>query len=332
MKAKIIGAICAAVISAVALVSVAAEQGKEGGVISVKASGIPHSALFGLSFDNGTGVAVGINGSVLTSKDGGETWESEKQDATNLALLSVARRGTHTIAVGQLGTVIVESTPATWKKVDAGTEARFLSVSVNTSGIAAAGGEFGLLLGSNDGGETWASIAPNWADYADANVPGTGEPTVYAVYVSEAGAITVAGEFGMILRRDPGSEKWRVLNPVTGGTPTIFALHIPEQANGNSYAVGQAGEILISTDNGARWFRNKAETSSNFLGVAVAPGGRVVVTGMRVMAASSNGGINWKFIEEGDTTTDWYQAVRTEKNTGQVMAVGHAGRIIRING
>ena len=61
-------------------------------------------------------------------------------------------------------------------------------------------------------------------------------------------------------------------------------------------------------------------------------GGRVVITGMRVMATSSNGGISWKFIEEGDTTTDWYQAVRTEKNTGQVMAVGHAGRIIRING
>ena len=330
MKLKIIGAICAAAVSMVALVSTAAEQGKEG-VISLKASGIPHSALFGLSFDGGTGVAVGINGSVLTSADAGETWVPEKQDATNLALLSVARRGTHTIAVGQLGAVVVESAPGTWKKVDAGTEARFLSVSVNTSGIAAAGGEFGLLLGSNDGGETWASIAPNWIDYADANVPGTGEPTVYAVYVSEAGAITVAGEFGLILRREPGAENWRVLNPVTGGAPTLFAIHIPEQPNGNSYAVGQAGEILISTDSGAHWFRNKADTASNFLGVTTAPGGRVVITGMRVMATSSNGGVNWKFIEESDTTTDWYQAVRTEKNTGQVMAVGHAGRIIRIN-
>lgn len=331
MKAKIIGAVCAAAIGAVVLVGGAAEQGK-GGAISLKASGIPHSALFGISFDGGTGVAVGINGSVLTSADAGETWVTEKQEATDLALLSVARRGTHTIAVGQQGAVIVESAPGTWKKIDAGTEARFLSVSVNTSGVAVAGGEFGLLLGSNDGGETWASIAPDWAEYADAAVPGTGEPTVYAVSVSEAGAITVAGEFGMILRREPGSEHWRVLNPVTGGAPTLFAIHIAEQPNGNSYAVGQSGEVLISTDNGARWFRNKANTESNFLGVTAAPGGRVVITGMRVMAASSNGGINWKFIEEGDTTTDWYQAVRTEKNTGQVMAVGHAGRIIRING
>lgn len=331
MKAKIIGALCAAAISVAATVSVAAESEKAG-AISVKASGIPHSALFGISFDGGTGIAVGINGSVLSSADAGETWVPVKQDATDLALLSVARRGSHTIAVGQMGAVIVESAPGTWKKIDPGTQSRFLSVSVNTSGQAVAGGEFGLLLGSADGGNTWASIAPNWADYADPNVPGTAEPTVYAVSISEAGAITVAGEFGMILRRDAGAESWRVLNPVIGGTPVIFAIHIAEQQNGNSYAVGQAGEVLISTDGGEKWFRNKANTASNFLGVTAAPGGRVVITGMRVMATSSNGGVNWKFVEEGDTTTDWYQAVRTEKNTGQVMAVGHAGRIIRING
>lgn len=331
MKAKIIGALCVAAISAAATFNVAAEQGK-GGVISVKASGIPHSALFGISFDGGTGVAVGINGSVLTSADAGETWTEVKQDATNLALLSVARRGTHTVAVGQMGAAIVEESPGKWKKVDTGVENRFLSVSVNTAGFVVAGGEFGLLRASTDGGETWDSIAPNWADYADPNVPGTAEPTVYAVHVAESGAITVAGEFGMILRRDPGADAWRVLNPVVGGTSTIFALHIADQQYGNSYAVGQSGEVLISTDNGERWFRNRVETASNLLGVAAAPGGRVVITGMRVMATSSNGGVSWKLIEEGDTTTDWYQAVRTEKNTGNVMAVGHAGRIIRING
>ncbi len=331
MKAKIIGALCAAAISMAATVSVAAESDKAG-AISVKAAGIPHSALFGISFDGGAGVAVGINGSVLTSADAGETWTAVKQEATDLALLSVARRGSHTIAVGQMGAVIIESAPGTWKKIDPGTQSRFLSVSVNSSGIAAAGGEFGLLLGSNDGGESWTSIAPNWADYADPNVPGTAEPTVYAVQVAESGAITIAGEFGMILRRDPGAESWRVLNPVVGGTPTIFAIYIADRPAGNSYAVGQSGEVLISTDNGEKWFRNKANTTSNFLGVTAAPGGRVVITGMRVMASSSNGGVNWKFIEEGDTTTDWYQAVRTEQNTGQVMAVGHAGRIIRING
>ncbi len=53
---------------------------------------------------------------------------------------------------------------------------------------------------------------------------------------------------------------------------------------------------------------------------------------MRVMATSKDGGITWTQVVEGDVTTDWYQAVRTEKNSGKVMAVGHSGRIIQING
>jgi len=123
-----------------------------------------------------------------------------------------------------------------------------------------------------------------------------------------------------------------VLNPLKAGTPTLFAMHLSDSPLGNSYAVGQAGEVLISTNGGDSWFRNRAKTQSNFLGVTSAPGGKVVITGMRVMMRSGNGGIDWSPIEEGDTTTDWYQAVRTERGSGRIMAVGHAGRIIQIKG
>ncbi|HET7796807.1 MAG TPA: hypothetical protein VFK72_02900, partial [Nevskia sp.] len=112
----------------------------EGEFIQTITSGIPHSALFGISFDAGTGVAVGINGSVLTTGDGGATWTPVKQDATDLALLAVERRGSHTIAVGQLGVAITETAPGQWKKADTGVEGRLLSVSVNSSGLAVAGG------------------------------------------------------------------------------------------------------------------------------------------------------------------------------------------------
>jgi hypothetical protein len=69
---------------------------------------------------------------------------------------------------------------------------------------------------------------------------------------------------------------------------------------------------------------------SNFLGVAASPDGHVVVTGMRVMMRSENAGMSWEAVEEGDTTTDWYQAVRTESSSGHIIAVGHSGRIIQI--
>lgn len=317
--------------TAIGLATAAGAADKPNGVIRTLAQGIPHSAYFGISFDAGKGVAVGMGGAIASSSDGGSSWTPAKQDITDSALLAVERRGSHTIAVGQAGLVLVEASPGQWAKGESGIQKRLLSVSVNSAGLAIAGGEFGTLIRSEDGGKTWAAAAPDWSQYSDPNAPGTGEPTIYSVHVAESGAITIAGEFGLIFRLDAGSDQWRVLNPLTAGTPTIFATHISDSRSRNSYAVGQRGQVLISTDGGESWFQNRVKTESNFLGVAGAPGGKVVITGMRVMATSKDGGISWSQIVEGDVTTDWYQAVRTEANSGKVIAVGHSGRIIEIN-
>lgn len=317
-----------AVVAATGAAVSAAPQ--SGGLIKTLAQGIPHSAFFGITFDGSNGVAVGLGGSIVSSTDGGATWTPVKQTVSANALLAVDRRGSHTVAVGQKGLVMIEESPGNWVKGDAGTEGRLLSVSVNSSGVAVAGGQFATLIRSTDGGKTWAPFGPDWNQYADETAPGTNEPTIYSVHVSEGGTVTIAGEFGLIFRLDAGSEQWRVLNPLKAGTPVIFATHISDSAQRNSYAVGQSGQVLISTDNGESWFANPVKTESNFLGVTSAPGGKVVVTGMRVMVTSSDGGITWSPVTEGDVTTDWYQAVRTVPETGKVIAVGHSGRIIQI--
>lgn len=330
MRSALISFAGAAVLGLASATSLAADA--PNGIIRTLLQGIPHSAFFGISFDAGAGVAVGMGGAIVTSSDAGSTWTPVKQDISEAALLAVERRGSHTIAVGQAGLILIEESPGVWTKGASGIENRLLSVSVNSAGIAIAGGEFGTLIMSDDGGRNWSPAAPDWSRYADENAPGTGEPTIYSVHVAESGTITIAGEFGLIFRRDAGSDQWRVLNPLTPGTPTIFATHLSDSAGRNSYAVGQRGQVLISTDGGESWFPNPVRTESNFLGVAAAPGGKVVITGMRVMATSKDGGINWNQVVEGDVTTDWYQAVRTEKTSGKVMAVGHSGRIIQIGG
>lgn len=305
-----------------------------GGVIKTLAQGIPHSAFFGVSFAENNGVAVGIGGSIATSSDAGATWSPVAHGITEDALLAVARRGSHTVAVGQAGLVMIEETPGKWVKTESGTTGRLLAVSVNTAGLAVAAGQFATLIRSSDGGKSWENFGPDWNQYANPDVPGTNEPTLYAAHVTEDGTITIAGEFGLIFRLDAGSDQWRVLQPLEGGRPVIFAMHLPDATSGNrnAYAVGQSGQVLISTDNGESWFANPVKTDSNFLGVTAAPGGRVVITGMRVMVISNDGGVTWNPVVEGDTTTEWYQAVRTVPQTGKVIAVGHSGRIIQIGG
>jgi photosystem II stability/assembly factor-like uncharacterized protein len=302
------------------------------GLVKTIISGIPHAALFGISFNKGRGIAVGAGGAIFRSDDGGANWKPEQNDASNLALLAVDLHGPRAVAVGQAGLIVVEDSPGHWKKVESGIQGRLLAVSANSSGVMVAGGQFATLLKSTDAGETWAPFGPDWASYADPQVPGTAEPQIYSVHVADSGQITVAGEFGMIVRLDsldsPDSTKWRVLREVEGKSPTIFATSF--NSDGPSYAVGQTGEALISTDGGENWIRHRVPTTSNFLGVAYAPGGRVVLTGMRVMTRSDDGGISWIPVEEGDILTDWYQAVQLEPGSGRIMAVGHSGKIIEI--
>lgn len=323
---------CLPFLIATALVSprVAADEQK---LISEIRTGIAHSAYFGLSIEGDKGLAVGLAGSILESNDGGVTWSAveETNVEPSLALLAVDLGGDHAIAVGQMGIVVIESEPAKWTRVDAGFEGRMLTVSVNKAGLAVIGGEFGEVLKSEDGGKTWASNQPDWLSLSDPDTFGTAEPHVYAVHVAENGDVTLAGEFGVILRQAAGSDEWAVIKELEPRAPTLFALHINEAEGGYSFAVGQTGEILRSSDGGASWQSLAiAESDANFLGVTTARNGRVVITGMRVMLVSDNNGDSWTAVEEGDTTTDWYQAIRVHEQTGRVIAVGHTGRIIQI--
>lgn len=302
-----------------------------GGLLKTLISGIPHSALFGLSLDGGSGVAVGAGGSIFESADGGVTWKGVEKAPTLLALLAVAKRGPHTIAVGQSGVVVLREGNA-WKTSDSGVPSRLLSVDVNTSGLAFAGGEFGTLLKSTDAGKSWTSSAPDWASMASTEHFGTGEPMIYTVVVEESGQITIAGEFGVMLRSNDAGATWRVLRPINPQSATIHAMTLAPKGQGNSYAVGQSGELLISADEGETWLKCDTGTDLNFLGIAASPSGQVVATGMRVMYRSENFGMTWTKVEEDDTKTDWYQAVKTDAGSGRILAVGHAGKIIQIGG
>lgn len=309
--------------------SFAVEAPAPTGVLKTLVQGIPHAALFGLDLDGDKGVAVGAGGEILESADGGQTWKRIEKSPTDLALLAVSKRGAHTIAVGQSGTVAYLD-GSEWKRGDSGVPARLLSVDVNSSGLAVASGQFGTLIKSNDGGHTWSSTAPDFSLTADPDTFGTGEPTIYSVAVSEAGQITIAGEYGLVMRSDDGGANWRVIRKVDAKAPTLHALSIVEAGKGNSYAVGQQGTLLISVDGGETWSTCTMATKLNFLGVAASQTGQVVVTGMRVMYRSENNGMSWTQVTEGDAGTEWYQAARTAETSGRILAVGNSGKIIQV--
>ncbi|MDZ4078440.1 photosystem I reaction center subunit IX [Hydrocarboniphaga sp.] len=297
----------------------------------------PHDRLFSLAFSGSSGLAVGENGLVMSTTDGGKQWTRDKAP-TDLAMIDVATNGKRTIAVGQMGLILVRESDGAWRKVESGSTQRLLQVDVNAQGLAFATGAFGTLLKSTDGGDTWTSSAPDWSELYESGEGDSAvlrdEPTNWVVRVADDGSVIIGGEYGQLIRSTDGGATWKVVYrhvAEDGRTaPTLFSLAF--RKDGTGYAVGQSGLIVRSTDNGMTWSDLPAPTTSNLFGVDSFADGQVVVVGQRVGMRSRNQGQSWEPIGGLDLNLNWYSALGHSEQaaSGEVIGVGHSGRVIRL--
>lgn len=282
--------------------------------------GHPHDALYAVSFEGQRGIAVGDFGLVVSSNNGGASWERRPAAFTDLALLGVARRDGRCIAVGQQGAIFTSADCAAWKAVSPGTTARLLAVDVNSVGIAYAVGGFGTLLKSTDWGNHWEAVTPDWQVLTKGI-----EPHLYSVQVAADGTATVAGEFELILR-STSTGGWRVLHT---GNKSLFSLRLLQ--NGEGYAVGQEGAILKTNDSGSTWQSLKSPTNAILNDVFADANGRAAVVGVYTVLVSDDYGKSWRRDPSKEVGRSWYQSLGgTVSSTGklQVVTVG-AGAEIR---
>ncbi|HKY93313.1 MAG TPA: hypothetical protein VJM11_19835 [Nevskiaceae bacterium] len=146
----------------------------------------------------------------------------------------------------------------------------------------------------------------------------------YAVDVAADGAITMVGEFGLVLRSTDRGQTWTATHK---GDASLFGLLLRD--DGTGFAVGQDGAILRTADRGLTWSDVASGTKTILLAVAVEPGGRIGVSGMREMLVSSDGGATFARVSDPELSTFWYAAVAPAADGG-FLAVGQAGRIAKI--
>ena len=310
-------------------------KSENGNVVLTQAT--PHDRLFSLVFNGSNGLAVGDRGALVSSTDGGKTW-TRSTAPTELALLDVASSGTHTIAVGQMGLILVREGQGEWKKVESGTQQRLLRVSVNAQGTAYAVGAFGTLIKSTDGGQTWASAAPDWGKIFDTGradgAASRDEPTNYIVRVGDDGSIIVGGEYCTLLRSTDGGANWQLVFSQKSedgrNSPTIFSMSI--RKDGIGYAVGQSGFIAQTKDSGATWTELPTPTKGNLFGVDSFPDGQVVIIGQRVGMRSRDQGQTFQPITGLDLNLNWYTSLghSDQAAAGETLGVGHSGRVIKL--
>ncbi len=229
------------------------------------------------------GWAVGHEGVILRTEDGGATWRKQL-DGRQVAEL-LAR------AYGKPGSA---SDP-------------FLDVWFEDARRGWAVGAFNLILRTEDGGTSWTP----WLDRTD-NPKGL---HLYAIRPA-GGALFIVGEQGLVLKLD--RERQRFVNvplPYQGtlfgvvGTPEMTLVHGLRgnayrstdagaswtrvetgvsagltngmvRADGSVVLVSQAGHLLLSRDDGATFERASPANPGPAFAVAEAPRGAIVLAGM----------------------------------------------------
>jgi photosystem II stability/assembly factor-like uncharacterized protein len=212
------------------------------------------------------GWAVGHDGAILASRDGGEHWSVQRFDATvDRPLFSVhfldAQRG---VAVGLWSLVLVTADGgAHWREVrppqppDGGKADRNLfDAFADRDGTLYVAAERGTVLRSKDAGASW--------DYLDTGYKGS----LWTGVALDDGGLVVAGLRGSVFRSDDHGASWQAVP--SGSKSSITDL----QRSGEAlYGVGLDGTVLESRDGGRSFKARQRDDRLALTAALAAPGG-----------------------------------------------------------
>jgi photosystem II stability/assembly factor-like uncharacterized protein len=179
-----------------------------------------------------------------------------------------------------------------------------------------ASGAGGTVLRSDDGGNTWTSLASSSADY------------LVGLSFSSATTGTIVGGNPLIntqsvIRTDNLGATW--FPQTTGSTVMLLGVSFPNANTG--WAVGSGGKIFKTTDGGTTWATQTSGVTENLedaefvdanTGYIAGDWGRILKT--------TNGGAAWVAQTSG-TNIFLYGISFVNASTGTI--VGNAGKILR---
>ena len=175
-------------------------------------------------------------------------------------------------------------------------------------------GDFGLLLVSNDGGQTWRADSSLDTEFA-----------LLGSVLNDGGAIVV-GQMGFLATLIDDS--WLVHDAITSER----LLAVDSNANGLTVAVGGFGTALVSTDGGGSWSKviiSELESMEypdpHLYDVHVSDDGVVTVVGeFSIVLQSHDSGESWEVLHQGESSlfSLYFDA------SGDGYAVGQKGALL----
>lgn len=219
------------------------------------------------------GWAVGHDGVILHSQDGGLTWQRQFDGhRANAQMLEWAKaqvaRAQHALAqAGDARRQAAEDALAAAEDNLAGFEQSvgfgpsqpFMGVWFRNPKEGYAVGAFGMAFSTRDGGQTWTLFSDR--------LPNPDGLHLYALSAPAPGVLLIAGERGLLLRSSDGGERWEAQPGLAEGG--LYGLaSLPDGSR--LFAFGFDGVVLHSTDLGQRWQTMDSGTRSALYGAALA--------------------------------------------------------------
>jgi uncharacterized delta-60 repeat protein len=219
-----------------------------------------------VTFVNDSFLALGPDGAIRLSTDGGTNWQSPTYSPSNADLHAAAGNGNTWVAVGGTagnGVVLFSNNGSAWTGVS--------GIGTNIlHGVAYGKGTF-VAVGEN--GATWASTnGQNWLRGTN-----TYTNTLYAVAFGNNTFVAVGGE-GRILNSASGTSWTNVVNYSAQTLQPLLGITF---ANGKFLTVGACGTVLVSDPSLAPpsfYFMDRTLADQSMNGVALLEENGVLLT------------------------------------------------------
>lgn len=227
---------------------------KDGGKSWKEQGSRTYKALTAASFaDDRHGFVVGSGGSILATTDGGLSWRAQNY-GTKDHLLGVQAVGpTRAYVAGSFGTMLSTSDGGVrWRKHEVPwekliprliKETGYMEPNLNalhfiSPDIGWVVGEFGLILHTRDGGQSWISQRY-----------GSDLPQLYAVKFLTDNTGWALGQGGVLLRTPNGGKSWESIE--LGMKKHLYSMSL----EGERGVIVGDGIVLTTIDGGSSWKR-----------------------------------------------------------------------------
>ena len=225
--------------------------------------------------DDKHGWAVGHDGVILHTGDGGGRWDLQLNGvmANDLLLAAMERRAASEPASEEAKKLLAEAR----RYKEQGADKPFLDVWFADATNGYAVGAYNLIFRTADGGKHWEP----WFDRTE-------NPKFFNLYAIHPamGGLYIAGEGGLVLKLDSAAQRFKALSLPYNGS--FFGV---ADANDAVLVFGLRGNVYRSADSGRSWTKIDAGLAASVVSGARTAQGAVLLAdvGGRVVATSDGG-------------------------------------------